>query len=43
LNFSRDFLSDESWVGVALKIDVLTNLAADAFMCFRGCKRDSPG
>lgn len=39
VNFSWPLLSGERSIGLALKVDVLTNMAPDAFMCLRGCQR----
>jgi hypothetical protein len=38
VNFSWPLLGGERSIGLALKLDVLTNLAPDAFMCLGGCK-----
>lgn len=39
VNFSWPLFSGERTIGLSLKVDVLTNLAPDAYMCFRGCSR----
>jgi hypothetical protein len=39
VNFSWPLFSGERSIGLSLKVDVLTNMAPDAFMCFRGCNR----
>lgn len=38
LNFSRGLLGGGTSVGLSLKLDVITNLAPDAYMCIRGCR-----
>lgn len=38
VNFSRGLLDGDTTIGLSLKVDVLTNLAPDAYMCLRGCK-----
>ncbi|HEU0076929.1 MAG TPA: hypothetical protein VFQ76_04720 [Longimicrobiaceae bacterium] len=38
VNFARGLLDGETTIGLSLKVDVLTNLAPDAYMCLRGCR-----
>ena len=38
VTIARGFLDGETTFGLALKVDALTNLAPDAFMCFAGCR-----
>jgi hypothetical protein len=40
VSFARDFLEDRWSAGLSLKLDTLTNLAPDAFMCFSGCETE---
>lgn len=39
LSFSRDLLGGGTSIGISLKVDLITNLAPDAFMCLSGCAR----
>jgi hypothetical protein len=39
VNISWPLLSGERSLGLALKVDMLTNMAPNAYMCFRGCGR----
>lgn len=39
VNFSRQLLGGGTSIGLALKVDALTNMAPDAYMCIRGCGR----
>lgn len=36
INVARELLDGDTTFGLALKVDVLTNLAPDAYMCLRG-------
>jgi hypothetical protein len=38
VSFSRGVLHGTTSIGLSFKLDVLTNMAPDAFLCLAGCK-----